>query len=76
MIGLYNEKHNVVYVPRLSCNIKYLRYDPGILMLNESIKILLNEGIRIIDLTRGDEPYKFAMGGGDRQNYVIRVLKQ
>lgn len=73
MSGMYNESHDTFYVPRLSCSNQYLRYDTGILMLNESIKILLTEGISTVDLTRGDEMYKFAMGGGKHVNYAIRV---
>lgn len=73
MSGMYNESHDTFYVPRLSCNNQYLRYDTGILMLNESIKILLTDGISTVDLTRGDEMYKFAMGGGKHVNYTIRI---
>lgn len=76
MSGMYSDDHRTFYVPRLSCNNQYLRYDAGILMLNETIKNLLAEGVKEIDLTRGDEPYKFAMGGGKYQNYSIRVTRQ
>ena len=38
-------------------------------MLNESIKILLNEGVTRIDLTRGNEQYKYAMGGTEHYDY-------
>lgn len=73
MSGMYNEKHDTYYVPRLSCSNQYLKYDTGILMLNESIKILLAEGIKTVDLTRGNEPYKFAMGGEESLNYCYRL---
>ena len=73
MSGMYNEQHDTYYVPRLSCSNQYLKYDTGILMLNESIKILLKEGIKTVDLTRGDEPYKFAMGGKESLNYGYRI---
>jgi len=73
MFGVYSEKQDKFYVPRLSCNNQYLCYDTGILMLNESIKILLKEGVRMIDLTRGDEPYKLAMGGIVHKNYGFRL---
>ena len=73
MSGIYNESRDTFYVPRLSCSNQYLHYDTGILMLNESIKTLLTEGIRTIDLTRGGEMYKFAMGGGKHINHTIRV---
>ena len=73
MSGMCNNQHDTFFVPRLSCSNQYLRYDAGILMLNESIKLLLNEGIRTIDLTRGDEPYKFAMGAVPHTNYVVQL---
>ena len=73
MSGMYNESRDTFYVPRLSCSNHYLRYDAGILMLNESIKILLEEGVRHVDLTRGDEQYKFAMGGLASSNYTFKL---
>lgn len=73
MSGMYNEQHDTYYVPRLSCSNQYLKYDAGILMLNESIKILLAEGVRTVDLTRGNEPYKYAMGGVEHQNFAYNL---
>lgn len=72
LVCFYDAHRPVVYVPRLSANIDYLKYDPGILLLNEAIKILLAEGISVVDLTRGDEPYKFSMGGTVVNNYTFR----
>lgn len=76
MSGFYNSLHDTFFVPRLSCNNKYLKYDAGILMLNESIKMLLKENIKVVDLTRGDEPYKYAMGGIDHFNYTLRMCSE
>lgn len=73
IIGMYNKQRDTFYVPRLSCNNEYLRYDAGIVMLNEAIKILLGEGVKIVDLTRGDEPYKYAMGGEAHTNYAYKL---
>jgi predicted N-acyltransferase len=73
MSGMYNNQHDTFYVPRLSCSNSFLRYDTGILMLNESIKLLLADGVRTIDLTRGDEHYKFAMGAVAHTNYVLHL---
>lgn len=72
MVCFYDEHRPIVYVPRLSANVEYLKYDAGILLLNESIKHLLAEGISVVDLTRGDEPYKYAMGGVTVNNYTFR----
>lgn len=73
MSGIYSENSHTFYVPRLSCNNQYLRYDAGILMLNEAIKILLAEGVKVVDLTRGDEPYKLAMGGIIHMDYTYKI---
>lgn len=72
MVCFYDEHRPVVYVPRLVANVEYLKYDPGLLLLNETIKSLLAEEIMIVDLTRGDEPYKKAMGGTVVNNYVFQ----
>ena len=72
MVCFYDQHRPMVYVPRLSANVDYLKYDAGILLLNESIKRLLSEGINVVDLTRGDEPYKIAMGGVVVNNYAFR----
>lgn len=72
MVCFYDEHCPKVYVPRLSASVEYLKYDAGILLLNESIKHLLAEGITVVDLTRGDEPYKLAMGGVVVNNYTFR----
>lgn len=51
-------------IPRLAIDASYGAYSPGILLLNESIKVLIEQGqVRILDLTHGDEAYKRAMGG-------------
>lgn len=72
MVCFYDEHRPMVYVPRLSASVEYLKYDAGILLLNESIKHLLAEGFNVVDLTRGDEPYKLAMGGVVVNNYTFR----
>lgn len=72
LVCFYDEHRPIVYVPRLTVNVDYMKYDAGILLLNESIKCLLDEGIAVVDLTRGDEPYKYAMGGVTVNNYTFR----
>lgn len=69
MAGFLSEDKKIYYVPRLSTNNSYLKYSTGIIMLNESIKILLNEGVNRVDLTRGNEQYKYAMGGIEHYDY-------
>lgn len=71
LAGFYNSSKEIFYVPRLSGNNKFLRYNTGIVMLNETIKLLLQEGIKVLDLTRGNEPYKYSMGGVEHYNISI-----
>ena len=45
-------------------NIDYSRYSPGIVSLNAFIKNLIEfDNVDEIDFTRGNEPYKYAVGG-------------
>lgn len=56
--------HEIIVVPRLCIVEEYSRYSPGIILLNEAIKMLLgNSKIKQIDLTHGNEQYKKSMGG-------------
>ena len=72
LVCFYDEHRPIVYVPRLAVNVNFMKYDAGILLLNESIKCLLEERIAVVDLTRGDEPYKYAMGGVTHYNYCYK----
>lgn len=51
-------------VPRLSINNRYAAYSPGVLLINEVIKYLIsNTTCRMLDLSFGEEDYKYKMGG-------------
>lgn len=54
---------DTVLVPRLAISEDFERYSPGVMLINESIKILINEKKRCLDLTHGTEKYKLSMGG-------------
>ena len=71
MAGLFSIKGNTYYVPRLCINEEYATYSPGIVLLCETIKQLISNGISCIDLMIGDEPYKLAMGGAIHKNYYL-----
>lgn len=64
-------KHGCYYVPRFSHDINHNKYSPGIILICETIKLLIDEGIHTLDLMRGDEPYKLAMGGTIHKNYYL-----
>ena len=71
MSGFFDRRKSIFYVPRLTCAINYLSYDPGIILVFETIKALKKDEVACLDLTRGDEPYKYAMGGEEHYNYAI-----
>ncbi len=53
-----------IVVPRLSIDGEYGKYSPGVLLINETVKALTEEGqIRVLDLSKGEEKYKYTMGG-------------
>ena len=67
------EKDGRYYVNRLSTSPEWQKYDMGIIMLDQLIRIAQEDHINIIDLTRGDEPYKMAMGGTLFYNYTYNA---
>ncbi len=63
MAGL-KTNYNEIVLPRLAMNSSFARYSPGKLMILESIKWLdQHSAIKALDLSRGEEPYKYNMGG-------------
>lgn len=62
-----------VIVPKLSIDLDYKRYNLGGLLINYMIKNLSNvvdsTGCTELDLSRGDERYKYDYGGHDHFNY-------
>lgn len=48
------------------------RHSPSHLLLAEAARMAVAEGIRVIELGRGDEPYKFALGAQAR--YLRNVV--
>lgn len=66
-------KDNVFVVPRLSINNEYRRYSPGIILINEAIKYFISDTkITILDLSQGQESYKYNMGGKEHYTYEFR----
>ena len=71
MSGAYSADGESFVVPILSARNDYLRYSPGIILINEVVKVLSEEKVKVLDLARGEEPYKYAMGGVSHNNYTI-----
>lgn len=52
-----------IIIPRLAISDEFNRYSPGMILINESVKSLIDERISVVDLTHGTEQYKLSMGG-------------
>ena len=67
-----------VIVPKLSIDLNYKRYNLGGLLINEMIKSIsenfsLNQACQL-DLSRGDERYKYDYGGVEHYNYSWKIV--
>lgn len=70
--GLTDVSDDRVIVPRLAINSEFKVFCPGSLLVAETIKYALaNTIIRHLDLSRGEEKYKFVLGGEAYRNIEI-----
>ena len=66
--------HRQVVVLSAGVVDKYTKYSPGIILMTAFIDILIsNQDIISVDFTRGDEPYKLALGGNRMENHTITI---
>lgn len=73
MTGFVTNYNEIVF-PYVSIDSKFGSYTPGKLMIAESIKYLqAHNSIRALDMSRGDERYKFEMGGVRHYNYRFEI---
>lgn len=73
--GFLPRENGAITIPRLAINIEYGRFSPGILLLNESIKKILELGIaNKIDFMKGQERYKYEMGGKEHMYYNFDIV--
>jgi len=64
MNGLTTRDGTSVSVPRLAIDAAYSFYSPGYVLITDAIRhIAADPTMRELDLSRGDEKYKFDMGG-------------
>ena len=61
-------------VPRIAINEDYGFYSPGCILISETLRCLSSSQVRNLDLTRGDEPYKFKMGGTEYHTHDLVLL--
>lgn len=63
MTGIEGDRKEFV-VPRLTMSDDFAFFSPGMLLVNEVIKwFIANSDIRHLDLSKGEEEYKYKMGG-------------
>ena len=55
-------------------NDDFARYSPGILLMHEFIHHAIEEGLKVVDFTRGDERYKFVLGGKPHDNFDVEFM--
>lgn len=61
--GFLTHDKKICSYPRLAINEKYNYYTPGCVLLAEVLQYYMKEGVtEHLDLSRGDEQYKFKMG--------------
>lgn len=52
------EMNDTIYLYTIASDIFYLKYSPGKIIIHETTNYEIKQGIKIIDLARGDESYK------------------
>ena len=75
MHGFLSNHNDVAVIPRLAINSDFNVYCPGGLLIIHTIKWLINNtSIRNLDLSRGDEKYKYVYGVTEHYNwdYIVR----
>lgn len=69
----YDESHKRIVIISAGTDLTYARYSPGMLLMYNFIKQAIELQIyKEIDFTRGDESYKFALGGQINNNHILR----
>lgn len=69
----YDSKGTSIRIMAAGTDLEYARYSPGMLLMYNFILNAIQGGkLREVDFTRGDEMYKFALGGQERQNHTIK----
>lgn len=70
---IIDDIHQQIFVIAAGVNLEYSRYSPGIISLHAFIEEMIEKTkIDIIDFTRGDEPYKYAVGG--KSHYIANAF--
>jgi len=72
--GYVTNDNSTIISPRGAMNSKFSKFSPGLLLDIETIKWLTrNTQITNLDLSRGNEEYKYALGGEEHYNYYYEI---
>ena len=58
--------HDVLHVWKIGINPDFIKYSPGLLVLRQLIEVAAEQGVRTIDLGRGEERFKRTMQNDER----------
>lgn len=74
LCGYVDNDECTIITPRGAMDRNYSRYNPGTVVILETIKWLTqNTKITNLDLSRGNEEYKYALGGKEHYNYSYEI---
>lgn len=67
-----DDNHNSIVILTAGTNLDYARYSPGILLMYNFIQKMIGDNNQcFLDFTRGEEQYKFSLGGTSHKNITI-----
>lgn len=71
--GQYNNDGKSISICRVATNPNFYKYSPGQILFVDTIDNFTNK-LEIFDLTRGQEDYKFKLGGVLHHNYMFSFV--
>ena len=70
----YDSKGTAIRIMAAGTDLEFARYSPGMLLMYNFITNAIQDNIiKEVDFTRGEEMYKFALGGQRRINHTIKI---
>ena len=68
-----DESHKTIYIMAISTGAEYAWYSPGVILLYDFICYLIEKkNVKVLDFTRGNEQYKYALGGKNHYNHSVK----
>ena len=72
MMGVFTNDKSICTIPRLAVDTKYGVYCPGSILIIDSIRELIKHDCYCLDLSRGNEQYKYRAGA--KEYYLLSGL--